>query len=100
MSEKNRVCPEYEAPPPYSKDVPPPYPKNVQAFQQPTVVVDGASTFHGGARFNEFAKPYIPPPPPGCLPNHLQQLQMERGQFEVVITNPRTFNQHFHGIVS
>ncbi|XP_060604172.1 uncharacterized protein LOC132757014 [Ruditapes philippinarum] len=56
--------------------------------QRTTLTLDASSgVFHKGARFDEFAKPSIPPPPPGCPPNHFQQMQMEKGQLNVVITN-------------
>ncbi|XP_053408212.1 DAZ-associated protein 2-like [Mercenaria mercenaria] len=87
MAEKYRV-------PDRPGDLPPPYsavdPSNLNPIR-PTLVVDANSNvFHKGARFNEFAKPIIPPPPPGCPPNHFQQMQMEKGQFNVVLSDGGT----------
>ncbi|KAL4228666.1 DAZ associated protein 2 [Mactra antiquata] len=56
--------------------------------QQGNIIVVGKKdngVFHNGARFNEFAKPVIHPPPPGCPPNALQQLQMEKGPMEIIV---------------
>ncbi|XP_053408211.1 DAZ-associated protein 2-like [Mercenaria mercenaria] len=83
-----------EPPPEYTVS----YPTGTQ--QQSTIIIDSsAGVFHKGARFDEFAKPSIPPPPPGCPPNHLQQMQMEKGQLNVVLSNPSTGQHHYenHG---
>lgn len=103
MSEKYRL-PDYEeatsAPPEYS-------PASIQYTATPASITNHASVsdttvvltspykvFHKGARFNEFAQPRIPPPPPGCQPNYFQQLQMDKGELKVVIADPKHQSGH------
>jgi len=75
--------PQYQHPPAYGYPQPAPQAHYVVHAQ-----------FDQGARFNEFSRPNIPPPPPGVAPN-MAQMALMQGQNTTVIAE-----QHKSGFFS